>query len=199
VLNRALDDAHEQIMYLAKMINDLSTLSRAERGLDSAIEDVSTTELLTEIYKNYLASAQKKGLRLDLDLQPRLPHVNTSRLYLEEILQNLLTNAIKYTKTGSITLIAHRVKGGVYFAVKDTGIGISKTDQHHIFEKFYRSEDYRTRETSGTGLGLYVTKKLADKMGIDIGFESRLNHGSLFSLTVASKPDAGKQPTEPLA
>jgi PAS domain S-box-containing protein len=198
VLNHALDDAHEQIMYLAKMINDLSTLSRAERGLNSVIDDVSTSGLLTEVYKNYIDAAQKKGLRLDLDLQPRLPHVNTSRLYLEEILQNLLTNAIKYTNTGSVTLIGHRVKNGVYFAVKDTGIGISKTDQHHIFEKFYRSEDYRTRETSGTGLGLYVTKKLADKMGIDIDFESRLNHGSLFSLTVAAKQDAGKRPTEPL-
>jgi PAS domain S-box-containing protein len=189
VLNHALEDAHEQIMYLAKMINDLSTLSRAERGLDSAVEPIDTTELLTEIYKNYTDPAQKKGLTLDLDLQPRLPHVTTSRLYLEEVLQNFLTNAIKYTKTGSVTLVGHKTKeGGVYFAVKDTGIGISKSDQRHIFERFWRSEDYRTRETSGTGLGLYVTRKLAGKLGVEIKFESRLNHGSTFSFVIKTEP-----------
>lgn len=192
VLNHALQDAHEQTLYLAKMINDLSTLSRAERGLDSAIENIDTTALLTEMYKNYTDAAHKKNLKLDLDLQPNLPHVQTSRLYLEEVLQNFLTNAIKYTKTGSVTLIGHKAKEGVYFAVKDTGIGISKSDQRHIFERFWRSEDYRTRETSGTGLGLYVTKKLAGKMGVDIKFESRLNHGSTFSFVLKPKD----QPTK---
>lgn len=184
VLSHALDDAHEQIMYLAKMINDLSTLSRAERGLDNAAEDINTGEFLHEIYNTYTEAAAKKGLQLDLDVQPRLPRINTSRLYLEEMLQNFITNALKYTKTGSVTLAGHKVKGGVYFAVTDTGIGISKSDQRHIFERFWRSEDYRTRETNGTGLGLYVTKKLADKMGVAIHFESRLNHGSTFSFVI---------------
>jgi PAS domain S-box-containing protein len=193
VLNHALDDAHEQIMYLAKMINDLSTLSRAERGLDSAVEEINTDEFLHEIYNNYTEAATKKGLKLDLDVQPRLPHITTSRLYLEEILQNFLTNAIKYTKSGSVTLVGHKAKGGVYFAVKDTGIGISKSDQHHLFERFWRSEDYRTRETSGTGLGLYVTQKLAGKMNIKIDFESRLNHGSTFSFVIKAT-DETQQP-----
>lgn len=183
-LERALDDAHEQIMYLAKMINDLSTLSRAERGLDSAAEGIDPNELLGETFKNFTDDAHKKGLRLDLDVEPQLPRVHTSRLYIEEIMQNLVGNAIKYTNSGSVTIIGRKVSGGVYFAVQDTGIGISKSDQHHIFEKFYRSEDYRTRETTGTGLGLYVTHKLATKMGIKIEFESRLNHGSTFSFVV---------------
>jgi len=191
VLNHALDDAHDQIMYLAKMINDLSTLSRAERGLDSAVEDINTSDFLHEIYKNYTEAAAKKGLKLDLDIQPRLPHITTSRLYLEEILQNFITNALKYTKTGNVTLIGHKAKGGVYFAVKDTGIGISKSDQRHIFERFWRSEDYRTRETSGTGLGLYVTKKLAGKIGVTIDFESRLNHGSTFSFVIKTAGKTG--------
>ncbi len=198
VLNHALDDAHDQIMYLAKMINDLSTLSRAERGLDSAAEEINTSEFLHEIYNNYTDAAAKKNLKLDLDAQPQLPPVTTSRLYLEEILQNFITNAIKYTKSGSITLIARKVKGGVYFAVKDTGIGISKSDQRHVFERFWRSEDYRTRETNGTGLGLYVTRKLAGKMGVKIDFESRLNHGSTFSFIIKSdsknpEPSAGSE------
>lgn len=187
ILNHALEDAHDQIMYLAKMINDLSTLSRAERGLDSAVEDIDTTQFLHDLYNAYQGAAQKKDLKLNIDLQPRLPHVTTSRLYLEEILQNLVTNAIKYTKEGSVTLIGHKAKEGVYIAVKDTGIGISKSDQRHIFEKFYRSEDYRTRETNGTGLGLYVSEKLANKIGVKITFESRLNHGSTFSFVIKSK------------
>lgn len=192
VLAHALDDAHEQIMYLAKMINDLSTLSRAERGLDSVPENIDPAELLSEIYKSYSEDAHKKGLQLDLDMQPQLPRVTTSRLYLEEILQNFLTNALKYTKTGSVTIIGHKTKNGVYFGVKDTGIGISKSDQRHIFEKFYRSEDYRTRETNGTGLGLYVTKKLAMKMGIKVEFESRLNHGSTFSFVLPTGTEKNK-------
>ena len=155
--------------------------------------EINPTDLLTDLFKNYTDAAQKKGLTLDLDLQPRLPTVQTSRLYLEEILQNLITNAIKYTKSGTVTILGHKTKDGVYFGVKDTGIGISKSDQRHIFEKFYRSEDYRTRETSGTGLGLYVTHKLANKMGVHIDFESRLNHGSTFSFILkATKPEDKK-------
>ncbi|TWP15489.1 ATP-binding protein [TM7 phylum sp. oral taxon 352] len=66
------------------------------------------------------------------------------------------------------------------FKVIDTGIGISKADMAKIFDKFYRAEDYRTRETKGTGLGLYVSAKLAKKLGCKIEVESRLNHGSTF-------------------
>jgi two-component system sensor histidine kinase BaeS len=71
--------------------------------------------------------------------------------------------------------------------VKDTGIGISKADQAKIFQKFYRSEDYRTRETGGTGLGLYVATKLAKKLKCTIEMTSRLNHGSTFSIELPLK------------
>jgi signal transduction histidine kinase len=94
---------------------------------------------------------------------------------------NFITNSLKYTKEGEITLHVARKDGVVTFEVKDTGIGISKTDQAKIFNKFYRSEDYRTRETGGTGLGLYVAAKLAKKLGTKIELTSRLNHGSSFS------------------
>jgi len=105
---------------------------------------------------------------------------------LHELLQNFITNAIKYTKEGSITLEVARKKDTIHFAVKDTGIGISKSDQAKVFNKFYRSEDYRTRETGGTGLGLYVAVKLAKKLGTEIDLSSRLNHGSTFSFTLPS-------------
>lgn len=188
----SLKEAHDQIVLLANMINDLGTLSRAERGVGDAVDEIDIKELIETLYKRYSASASKKSLELNLDTGPRLGTVTTSRLYLEELLQNLITNAIKYTQTGSVTIKAHRVGTGVEFAVQDSGIGISKTDLKHIFEKFYRSEDYRTRETSGTGLGLYVVTKLVHKLGTKITVESRLNHGSTFGFVLPDKPPKTK-------
>lgn len=184
MLGASLQDAHEQIIYLAKMVNDLSTLSRAERGVADAPEEIDVTEMMHDLYSQYETKAQNKGLHLNLDTMGKLGSVMASRLYLEEVLQNFITNAIKYTEKGSITLSAHRKGSQIEFAVKDTGIGISKSDQKRVFEKFYRSEDYRTRETSGTGLGLYVVQKLSHKLGVSIQLSSRLNHGSTFSFTM---------------
>lgn len=188
-LKDSLASAHEQVMYLAKMVNDLSTLSRAERGVADAPETIKVRELVDELYREYAPQAEAKALRFDLDLAPHLGQVTASPLYLREMLQNFITNAIKYTKEGGVTISVNRSKDGkkVTFEVKDTGIGISKSDQAKIFSKFYRAEDYRTRETSGTGLGLYVTAKLAKKIGTKIEFHSRLNHGSSFSFTLKSK------------
>jgi two-component system sensor histidine kinase VicK len=176
--------AHDQVLFLASMINDLSTLSRAERGVmaDKAVLDIEP--FIHGIYNQYQAEAHKKGLHFNLDLQPQLGQVEASELYLRELIQNIVTNAIKYTKQGSVTLITHKKDGQLLFAVKDTGIGISKSDQKRIFEKFFRSEDYRTRETNGTGLGLYVARKLSHLIGTTIELESRLNHGSTFSFTL---------------
>lgn len=187
-LSPALKEAHEQVLYLAKMVNDLSTLSRAERGVADAPEEIDVHEMLSELYHRYQERAKRKGLTFDLDAGPRLGTIMASRLYLEEVLQNFLTNSIKYTREGSVKLTARRESSGVRFAVKDTGIGISKADQKHLFEKFYRAEDYRIRETAGTGLGLYVVQKLAQKLGIRIDIESRLNHGSSFGFFLPATP-----------
>jgi signal transduction histidine kinase len=184
MLSDAVEMAHDQIVYLAKMVNDLSTLSRAERGVADAAEDIDVREMIHKLHDEYDKEARAKKLHLNLDLSATLGHVTTSRLYLEEMLQNFITNAIKYTKTGTVTVSVKQKQSVVKFAVKDSGIGISKSDQAKIFQKFYRSEDYRTRETSGTGLGLYVTAKLAHKVGAKIELTSRLNHGSTFSFTL---------------
>jgi len=186
MLKDAVTVAHDQVIFLANMVNDLSTLSRAERGVADIAEDIDVRELAHKMMDKYAESAKAKKLHLDLDLSTKLGKVHASRLYLEELLQNLITNSVKYTQKGSITIIAKQVAGVVTFAVKDTGIGISKTDQTKIFHKFYRSEDYRTRETSGTGLGLYIAAKLAHKLGTQIDMTSRLNFGSTFSITLPS-------------
>ena len=103
---------------------------------------------------------------------------------MREILQNFITNAIKYTDTGSVTIAAEKAERGIKFTVHDTGIGISKSDQEKIFDKFFRSEDYRTRKTNGTGLGLYVTLKLARLLHAEIDVKSQLNKGSTFSIFI---------------
>ena len=181
---KGIGDAHEQVVYLAKMINDLSALSRAERGAGLEQDNLNVDEFMHNLYEQYSTEAKSAGLTLDLDVVGSIGDVYTSKLYLEEILQNLITNAIKYTSKGTITLHVKRMEGGVYFSVEDTGHGISKSDQKKVFQKFYRSEDYRTRETGGTGLGLYVAGKLSNKLGTRIKCESRLNHGSTFSFVL---------------
>ncbi len=181
---KGLGEAHDQVVYLAKMINDLSALSRAERGVGLEKEIVNVDEFAHSLYQEYSPQAKNAGLTMDLDVAGKVGDVHTSKLYIEEILQNLITNAIKYTTRGSVTLKIRKVESGVSFAVIDTGHGISKTDQKKVFQKFYRSEDYRTRETGGTGLGLYVAGKLCAKLGTRIKLESRLNHGSTFSFVL---------------
>lgn len=183
-LERSLASAHEQVMFLSRMVNDLSTLSRAERGIADASEPINVRELCESLYNEYAPQATKKKLHFNLDTAGKLGTITTSRLYLHELLQNFITNAIKYTKEGSITLLVERDGPMIRFEVKDTGIGISKSDQGKIFNKFYRSEDYRTRETGGTGLGLYVAAKLAKKLKTTIEVKSRLNHGSSFSVAL---------------
>lgn len=183
----AVEEAHRQVIFLAKMVNDLSTLSRAERGVGGDTELIDVAELAVQLHSEYEPQARQKGLAFNIDTCGKLGSVDASRLYLQELLQNLITNAIKYTPKGSVTLsIKKDTKGITHFKVKDTGIGISKTDIAKIFDRFYRAEDYRTRETSGTGLGLYVSMKLAKKLGCKIEVDSRLNHGSTFSFSLKS-------------
>lgn len=181
VLNESINTAHTQVLYLAKMVNDLSTLSRAERGVADAGEEIAVDALMHALHTEYEKDASARKLHLNLDLGTKLGSVHASRLYLEELLQNFITNALKYTDTGTITITAKQKNGQVLFSVKDSGIGISRGDRVKIFNKFYRSEDYRIRETNGTGLGLYVSAKLAHKLGTQINLTSRLNHGSTFS------------------
>lgn len=184
-VKQALKQAHEQILFLGNMINDLATLSRAERGkLEIEIEQINAHELVNELAEEYKPEAKKKGLTIRTDIDKDLELLSSSKLYVREILQNFITNAIKYTEKGHVTIGARRFEGGVRFEVRDTGIGISKGDQDRVFDKFFRSEDYRTRASSGTGLGLYVTMKLTRLLHADINVESEINKGSVFTISI---------------
>ena len=189
-IKQALKEAHNQVLFLADMINDLSTLSRAERGvLTIEIEGINVHDLVLELADNYRPDAERKGLAILTHLDPHLELLNSSKLYVREVLQNLITNSIKYTEKGHLTISAQPKGESVEFTVSDTGIGISKGDQERVFDKFFRSEDYRTRATNGTGLGLYVTAKLARLLHAEIKLDSKLNQGSTFSIFI---PDLKK-------
>lgn len=190
-IKQALDEAHSQVLFLADLINDLSTLSRAERGvLKLEIEEFSVGELLKELESNYQPQAADRKLQFTVQPVADSLHLRSSKLYVREVLQNFITNAIKYTEQGSVTLSAKAGQGSTIFSVSDTGIGISKQDQKRVFDKFFRSEDFRTRSTNGTGLGLYVTMKLVRLLGATIALDSELNKGSTFTVTIPDLPEA---------
>lgn len=191
---KALEAAHNQVLFLATMINDLSTLSRAERGkLTLEIETINMHQLLQDLVLSYKPAADTKGLSIELDIDAKLETIQSSELYIREVLQNFVTNAIKYTDEGTVSIEAKPAENGVSVSVRDNGIGISKKDQKKIFEKFFRSEDFRTRKNTGTGLGLYVTMKLIRILKADMKVESELNQGSTFTVTFPNM----EQPTKP--
>lgn len=188
-IQEALRQAHDQIVFLSEIINDLSTLSRAERDkLTVKIESVNVHQLINDLLNDYSKKAADKSIGLRIVFDPSLELLNTSKMYLREILQNFIINGIKYTEQGEVVISVKKVEKGVQFSVADSGIGISRNDQARIFNKFFRSEDYRTRQNSGTGLGLYVTLKLSQLLKAEIQLQSELNKGSVFTITVPSLP-----------
>lgn len=184
-VTQSLETAHNQIVFLGSLINDLAMLSRADRG-DSALstESFSVVELMESLANDYETQAKQKGLQLSVKTESAPHNLTSNQLYVREILQNFITNSLKYTEKGSITITSVARSEGTEFSVSDTGIGISKTEQSRLFSKFFRSEDWRVRQASGTGLGLYVSGKLAKLIGASISLESTLNKGSIFHIFV---------------
>jgi signal transduction histidine kinase len=188
-IKQTLSAAHDQIVFLGNLINDLSMLSRAERGkLALTVEEISVAELVNSLVHDYEPEADRKRLTLQANLAPDSSILRSSRLYVREILQNFVTNALKYTEDGGIVVSASRLNDGVEFAVVDTGIGISKSDQGKLFDKFFRSDDRRVKTVSGTGLGLYITSKLVKLLGATVQMESELNEGSTFRIFIPDAP-----------
>jgi two-component system phosphate regulon sensor histidine kinase PhoR len=186
VLKDAATEAHDQVMAISEMLTDISSLSRTEKNLDDLdLSLIKPEEIRSEIFNSYKSKAEEKGLKLSVSIDADIPGIFTSKLYLFEIVSNFVSNAIKYTESGSVTVKLGSVGGkNLIISVKDTGIGLSKNDKQHIFDKYWRSEDYRTRKNGGMGLGLYVTKKLIDKISSSVEVKSSLNKGSEFILTV---------------
>lgn len=188
-VKESVEKSHDQVVFLADMVNDLSALSRAQRDDTSMeVETFNVPDVLKELEDTYKPQAEKKGLYFEIDLAPEIPQLTTSRLYFREIMQNFITNAIKYTEKGGITVKGQAVdREHIIISVRDTGHGIAKSEQAKVYQKFWRSEDPLTRSTGGTGLGLFITAKLAQRLGAEMRLESKLKEGSTFSIVVPVK------------
>lgn len=191
-----LNQAHQSIVFLGSLVNDLTTLAKAERGLlDIGLDQVNPAEVVAQVQADSQKAAADKGLQVKTEVDPTAQPIQSSKYHVQEILENFATNSIKYTLQGGLLIGVRpspKYVGGLQFYVRDTGIGLSAHDKRKIFEKFFRVEDYRTRKTGGTGLGLYISKKLSERLGGQIAFDSELDKGSIFYLDVPPVDEKGK-------
>ena len=174
----------EECDRLVDMINTMLIISRAEAGVDHlADEEIDIARLTRDACELFSPMAEGKGLRLACETE-RLSSIRGDRRLIQRMVANLLDNAIKYTPAnGRIDIGAHSVDDrSVQISVKDTGIGISREDLPHIFERFYRCDPSRSR--SGTGLGLSFARAIARAHGGDITVTSNPQNGSIFTVVL---------------
>lgn len=185
-IKKMLTTAHNQALYLAGILNDLTTFAHTEEeDLKLDLEAVNPKGIIEQLHADHMPDASSKSLGLEMVIDNNTPNeIISNKRFISEILHNLVTNAIKYSESGIIKLSVKPSDGGVIFSVSDQGVGISTSDQKKIFDKFFRSEDYRTRSTSGTGLGLYIVRKLTQIIKADVSLQSDLGKGSTFSVSV---------------
>ena len=171
---------------LARLTEDLLRLSQMDaEQLELEIRAVSVPQLIESCYETAQRRAAEKGLTLSLNLPSHLPDVAADNRRLQEVLQNLLDNAIQYTLPGGKIVLSAEMRGDeVVFTVADTGIGIPQADQPRIFERFYRVDVARSREAGGTGLGLSISKHLVEAQGGRIWVHSEVGVGSKFHFAV---------------
>ncbi len=179
---------------MSRLTEDLLTLARVESGEHRFdIQRVSTEELLQDALESFREVARSYGVELVIENSVPADHVNADREALHQIFSNLIENALKYAASGKkIILGARAAANGVEFYVGDFGPGISSEHLHRLFERFYRVDKARSRESGGTGLGLAIAKHIVLAHEGTIRAESDLNHGSTFLFTLpASEADSG--------
>jgi signal transduction histidine kinase/CheY-like chemotaxis protein/type II secretory pathway pseudopilin PulG len=191
---------------LLTVINDVLDFSKIESGrVDLDEVEFSPSNLIEEVAEVLAFRAVEKGLELACELGPDLPEcVIGDPTRVRQILMNLLGNAIKFTDRGEIVVRGNATvaaDGATYvqFSVQDTGIGIPKDRQDAIFESFTQAEGGTTRKYGGTGLGLTITKRLAELMGGDVSLDSRVGAGSTFSVSIPMRIGASTPPAHALA
>jgi two-component system phosphate regulon sensor histidine kinase PhoR len=178
---------------LNALLEDLLTIARLEaRHEKLSRQELSLGELIRGVADDWTGKMEQKKLTLVLDLAPDLPRLFADRGRLEQVLHNLLQNAVKYTEpTGRITLSAAADSTTLTVRVEDTGIGIPPTDLPHIFERFYRADKARTREHGGTGLGLSIVKHIVHLHGGTVAAESTYGKGTTILLHLPLSPAPG--------
>ena len=177
--------------HLLNLINDLLDLSRIESGKMEVVEEPFEFEpLVDEVMQTLLPSASMKGIVLEKDL--RVPgQICSDRKKVFQILLNLANNAVKFTDKGKVKISGERSNGTLAVRVTDTGIGIQREKQTMLFEAFRQIEGSAKRQYEGTGLGLYLCRKLLSLLGGEISVESEFGKGSRFSFRIPVEQTAG--------
>ncbi len=172
---------------LLALINDVLDLSKIEANkLEMEENDFSLQQMTIDLVGMFLDLSQEKGVELDCDLDPELPHwVRGSEKRLHQVLANLLSNAVKFTDQGTVQL---RIRKGprrtAEFSVSDTGIGIPEDKLEAIFDPFIQAGGFVTRKYGGTGLGLSISKRLVTMMGGTLSVQSTPGKGTTFRFTI---------------
>jgi signal transduction histidine kinase len=173
---------------MSKMVKNMLSLSRIDMGtMKFDVETVNVNGFLEEIGLEMERISEKRGLKLTVHSTKGLPKMRTDKEKLRQILINLITNSIKYTEKGSITVDAIKKGKSIQFSVTDTGIGIPEKEQKKIFDRFYQIESPETRKVLGAGLGLSIVREYIRLMGGRIWLESKVGKGSTFYFTLPIK------------
>ncbi len=185
--------AHESAQHLGRLFQDLLDVSKADDGrLQNNPTVIDVVPFVHEVVQGLSPKAADKGLRITYKPIPDgsedeiarrinpVYYVNVDADHLREVSDNLVENAIKYTPKGEVVVDVSGDEAHVVISIQDTGIGIPREDQAHLFQKFYRVDNSDTREIGGTGLGLYLCRRLAETMGGRIYVESEYKKGSTF-------------------
>jgi signal transduction histidine kinase len=176
------------------MINDLLYLARAEADkIQLHIEQTTAEEIVSAVVVSFSEMTREKNLNVQFEVQKDIPAFVTDAGKIQQILENYMSNAVKFTpEGGSIELKAYLLDDKtVRFSVTDTGCGIAEQDREKIFQKFGQIGSPLTRQSSGTGLGLAISKELADMLAGQVGFESRPDKGTTFWLDISLTTAAG--------
>ncbi|KAI9132061.1 cell wall metabolism sensor histidine kinase WalK [Acaryochloris sp. CCMEE 5410] len=186
-----LDRLIKEVRRVERLVMDLQLLSKAEAGhLPLHLQSISLNSLLLHVSENLSTQLREDGPTLALDCPSNLPPVWVDPDRTEQILVNLVGNALRYTEQGQIVVQVRRDDRNAWVTVADTGLGIAPKDLPHVFNRFWRSQHSRTRHSSGTGLGLAITQRLVELQGGTINVDSQLGIGSKFQfslpLTVSS-------------
>lgn len=195
--------AHAAAQHLGRLFQDLLDISKSEDGrLKNNPQVVDVSPFVKDVFEGLEQQATEKGLRFIFKPEPDNETVSNHRAHgvarsitpvffanvdndhLREVVGNLIENAIKYTAKGEVTVDVGGDEAKITISISDTGIGIPKEDIPHLFQKFYRVDNTETREIGGTGLGLYLCRRLAEAMSGRIWAESELGQGSTFHLEI---------------
>ncbi|MEB3180459.1 MAG: HAMP domain-containing sensor histidine kinase [Nostocaceae cyanobacterium] len=166
---------------LERLVNDLQELSKAEAGyLPINLQRVNLCPLLESLVEKFSDQLLEDGPVIHLQCPSPLPYALADIDRTEQILVNLLSNAVRYTTDGLITLRVWVESKKLWIAVIDTGIGIAASDLPHVFERFWRADQSRTRNSGGSGIGLAISRRLVELQGGQMEVESELGVGSTF-------------------